>query len=157
MLVECLVIKETQRGYSRADRTGCQFLFHCQVDLVRANLLRTEHFWRSAEVPCKHRNLVHVGGLGRRCQIPHRHVLNQHAESGKMPSRVLMNDPQWRRYSDSALAILSVIRHFSRIVSLYKVLRNFRSWSSARNRRTFSFSGVVLARAASLRARLASR
>ena len=40
-----LAEEETERGYSGADGTGRQFLFHRQVNLVRADLLRTEHFW----------------------------------------------------------------------------------------------------------------
>ena len=45
--------------------------------LVLANLLRTEHFWGSTEVACKHGNLMHVGGLSRRCAIPHHHVFDE--------------------------------------------------------------------------------
>src|SRR5438093_7857063 len=59
-----------------ADRSGRQFLLHRQVKLVGANLLRAERFWGLAEVPCKQRDLLHVGGLSRRREIPHRHVFD---------------------------------------------------------------------------------
>src|SRR5688572_16356809 len=76
MLVQRLVVEETERSDGNADRTGRQFLLRRQINLVSSNLSWAECFRRPAEMTSKDRNLAHVSFLSQRCEIPHLHVLN---------------------------------------------------------------------------------
>jgi integrase len=74
---------------------------------------------------------------------PRIHDLRQNAESRKMPS-----DGAW------ALILASLrIRRSALSPAFYRVFRNLRSSSGGRKRACLAFNGVVLASAASLRAR----
>src|SRR5260370_13882985 len=50
VLLESDFVKETQRANCNENRTGRQFLFIRQIDLVGTNLLRSQHFRRLAKM-----------------------------------------------------------------------------------------------------------
>ena len=67
-----------------------QLLFVCQVDLIGANIRRTQLFRRLVEVARKKRDLLQIRHLRVECEIPHLHVFSHPLAKrchGKTPFR----------------------------------------------------------------------
>src|SRR5438046_9265992 len=69
ILVKGPAVEESERRHGDHDRTGCQFLFPYQMDLIVADVLEGQMFGGLAKMPCEQGNLKKVGGLGLRGQI----------------------------------------------------------------------------------------
>ena len=78
LLLERDLVEKAECGHSDEDRPGRQLLLVGQIDLVGTNLLGAQHGGRLAEVPREPRDLLQVGALRMRRQIPHLHVF-EHA------------------------------------------------------------------------------
>jgi hypothetical protein len=67
-------IEKAQCRYGQLDRAGGQPLFVRQIELIGADVLRSEKGWRLVEVPGEQRNMHDVGGLRPRRQVSHLHI-----------------------------------------------------------------------------------
>src|SRR5260370_41998323 len=63
VLCQGTLIEKAQGGNSNVDRTGRQFSFVGQVDLIGTDLLRPQLFWRLVEMAREQGNLLQVGSL----------------------------------------------------------------------------------------------
>src|SRR5713226_10151177 len=80
------------------------FLSFRQIDLIRANVLGSQHIRRLSEVTCEQRNLLEVRCLGMRRQIPYLHIL-RHSLSKNSHGKLLCDREQLQRAALHDVAI----------------------------------------------------
>src|SRR5215469_3926575 len=103
-------VEETKSRYRNEDGTCSELPFVCQVDLVGANLIWSQFFRRFTEMACEQRDLLHVGVLGMRREVPHLHVLG-HASSKGCHGKPLCAGRFCCKELFRALATLSMLRY----------------------------------------------
>ena len=85
-------VEEPQRRDGDVDRARCQAFLGGQIDLIRTNLLRTQEGRRPAEVAGEPGDVLDIGTLRGRRQIPNLHVF-EHPLAKRGHGGLLGNSP----------------------------------------------------------------
>lgn len=106
-------VEEAPRGHGDDDRAGRQVFLAGQIHLVHANLLGASHGRRPAEMTGEPRDVLHVGALRRRRQIPNLHVFEHPlakrdlSSSKRRPALVISPDSFNDQLQDLVLAAIT--------------------------------------------------